>query len=178
MWTSFIGFMASGKSSVTNHLKAATSRPIVSTDDLVVEQVGMPINRIFQTLGEKRFRELELEALSKLDADRNLVVDTGGGLVVSPTAVSLLRERGVIIWLDAPWEILRERLRSFDKGSRPLIEKLGWDGLEELFHQRRRIYAAAADFRLFGRNRTVAEVARTAMLRSLIWERRQEGKRP
>jgi shikimate kinase len=177
MWTSFIGFMASGKSSVTGHLQAATRRPAVSVDTLVAERAGLSIPRIFQTEGEARFRELELEALASLEADRHLVVDTGGGIVETPAAVDLLRSRGVIIWLDAPWEIFRQRLRESETEERPLIGRLGWAGLEDLFHKRRRLYAAAADFRISGKGRTIAELARTAMLRSLIWERRQEGKR-
>ncbi len=95
----------------------------------------------------------------------------------SPAAVELLRSRGVVIWLDAPWEVLLDRLRDGKKEERPLVDRLGWAGLEELFHRRRRLYAAAADFRLRHRQESVVDTARTVMLRSLIWERRQEGKR-
>lgn len=177
MWTSFIGFMASGKSSVTSHLQSVTSRPAASVDSLVTQRTGLSIPQIFQTAGEPGFRELELAVLQELDPERPLVVDTGGGIVEIPEAVALLRGRGVVIWLDAPWEIFRQRLRTGNTGSRPLVDKLGWAGLEELFQKRRRLYAAAADFRISGKNRTVAELSRIAMLRSLIWERRQEGKR-
>jgi shikimate kinase len=176
MWTSFIGFMASGKSSVTSHLQSVTSRPLASVDHLVAQRSGLSIPQIFQTQGESRFREMELEVLRELDGERPLVVDTGGGIVETPAAVELLRHRGVIIWLDAPWEVFRQRLRTGEPGSRPLVDRLGWAGLEELFQNRRRLYAAAADFRISGKNRTVAELSRIAMLRSLIWERRQEGK--
>lgn len=177
MWTSFIGFMASGKSSVTRHLQAVTNRPTASLDEEVVRRAGMSIDEIFQREGQARFRARELAALQELDPSRHLVVDTGGGVVETPAAVDLLRSRGVVIWLDAPWEVFRDRLRASAAAGRPLVVELGWSGLETLFHQRRRLYAAAADFRVSGRNRTVDEIARTAMLRSLIWERRQEGKR-
>ena len=125
----------------------------------------------------KLIREMELEVLSGLDADRHLIVDTGGGVVETPEAVALLKKRGVIIWLDAPWEIIRERLRTSDTSQRPLIERLGWAGMADLYRQRRPLYAAAGDFRLPCRVGTATDIARTAMLRSLIWERRQEGKR-
>lgn len=169
--------MASGKSSVVGHLQSATRRPTASVDTLVTERAGMPISRIFETSGEQHFRELEMEALSGLAADRHLVVDTGGGIVETPQAVSLLRRRGVIIWLDSPWEATRARLLAGDTHTRPLIESLGWVGLEELYHKRRRLYANAADFRISASTRSVADISRVAMLRSLIWERRQEGKR-
>jgi len=169
--------MAAGKSSVATQLAAATSRPTAVVDELVAARTGLPVSRIFETRGERTFRELEMEALAGLEEDRNLVVDTGGGVVESPAAVELLRSRGVVIWLDAPWEVLLDRLRDGEKEERPLVDRLGWAGLEELFHRRRRLYAAAADFRLRHRRESVADTARTVMLRSLIWERRQEGKR-
>jgi len=77
----------------------------------------------------------------------------------------------VVIWLDAPWEILRRRLKDSDQASRPMIARLGWSGLEELFRRRRRLYAAAADFRLRSDQGTIEELAQKAMLRSLQWER-------
>nr|MEE4269268.1 shikimate kinase [Candidatus Krumholzibacteria bacterium] len=176
MWTSFIGFMASGKSAVTSHLQGATSRPAVSVDVLVTEKAGRSIPDIFAQDGEPAFRRREVLALESLDGQRPLLVDTGGGIVESPEAVELLRDRGVVIWLDAPWETIRARLKQSDLDARPLVGRLGWDGLEDLYHRRRRLYAGAADFRLWASGGTVAEVARTSMLRSLIWERRQTGR--
>ena len=177
MWTSFIGFMASGKSAVSRQLHAATNRPTLSLDQFVAERAGVSIARIFAEQGEPAFREQETAALAALDPERPLVLDTGGGLVQTPGAVDLLRERGVVIWLDAPWEALRARLKESDQSTRPLIGRLGWAGLEELFHRRRRLYAAAADFRLRSDRGSLDDVARRAMLRSLQWERRREEMR-
>jgi shikimate kinase len=177
MWTSFIGFMASGKSSVTRRLQAATSRPALSLDQQIEEQAGMSVTRVFAQLGEATFREMELAAISAMDPDRPLLVDTGGGVVQVPKAVEVLRQRGVVIWLDAPWETLRARLKDSDQELRPLIARLGWVELEELFRRRRRLYAAAADFRLRADQGDVDDIAHRAMLRSLQWERRREEAR-
>jgi shikimate kinase len=173
MWTSFIGFMACGKSTVTRCLHDATRRPAVSLDELVVQRDGRTIPEIFAADGEAAFRALELAALESLDPDRNLVVDTGGGIVETPEAVAALRERGVVLWLDPPWEHVRARLKADGVERRPLVSRLGWAGTEDLFHRRRRLYAAAADFRLSG-GQDADTLARTAMLRSLLWSRRRE----
>jgi len=175
MWTSFVGFMGSGKSTVTRLLQAATSRPVAASDDLVAGRAGRPIREIFARDGEAVFRRLELEVLRDLDPERSLVVDTGGGVVETPEAVALLRSRGVVIWIDVHWEVLRHRLQAQDDGTRPLVERLGWSGLEALHRRRRRLYAAAADFRLRSGDGPAGDVARTAMLRSLLWERRRDG---
>lgn len=177
MWTSFIGFMASGKTTITARLKESTSRPTVSTDQLVVQKTGMSIDDIFAQKGEAAFRALEMGVLAELDARRNLVIDTGGGILENAGAVELLRERGVVIWLDASWEDVRGRLEASDSGERPLLKQLGWDGLETLYRSRRRLYAASADFRLVTRTGSIENLARQAMLRSLLLQRRREGSR-
>jgi shikimate kinase len=177
MWTSLIGFMGSGKSTLTRRLQVSTRRPLVSLDDEVVGRAGKDIPAIFQDGGEASFRAHELEALKSLDPDRNLVVDTGGGIVHTPEACALLQTRGVVLWLDVPWDVLLRRLRQADPDSRPLIRRLGWAGMEELYRRRRPLYAANADFRLRGDALEADDLARTAMLRSLVWERHREGER-
>ncbi len=169
--------MASGKSSVTRCLQAATNRPAISLDQQIAEKAGVSIARIFADQGEAAFRQMEIDALTALDPERPLAVDTGGGVVQTPKAVQVLRTRGVVIWLDAPWETLRARLKDSDQTTRPLIARLGWAQLEELFRRRRRLYAAAADFRLRSDQGDVEDIAHRAMLRSLQWERRREEER-
>lgn len=178
MWTSFIGFMGSGKSTLTRLLHESTRRPVVSLDDEVERRTGATIPEIFRTRGEPAFRELEFEALAGLDPDRNLVVDTGGGIVQTPGACELLRARGVVLWLDVSWDAVRDRLKRDEPGSRPLVERLGWAGLEELFRRRRPRYAAVADFRLRGDDPDPVALARRAMLRSLLFERRLDSRGP
>ena len=175
MWTSFIGFMASGKSSLTRRIQATTSRPAVFLDDIIVQEAGFSIADIFTSEGEDSFRARELAALQALDPERSLVLDTGGGIVQTGPAVELLRQRGVVIWLDASWDVIRSRLKADTANERPLVDRLGWSGLEELFRRRRPLYAAAADFRLSSGALDGEQLARISMLRSLIWERRRES---
>jgi len=165
MWTSFIGFMASGKSTLTRRLQTTTNRPAVFLDEVIVQEAGCSIADIFATAGEGSF----------LDPERNLVLDAGGGIVQTPAAVELLRKRGVVIWLDASWDVIRARLKEDTAEERPLVKRLGWAGLEELFRDRRPRYAAAADFRLRTSDLDLEQLARVSMLRSLIWSRRRDG---
>lgn len=158
---------------VMANLIASTSRPGVSVDDSVEEKNGRSISEIFDGQGQAAFRKMELAVLENLDPGRNLIVDTGGGIVETPAAVALLRANGVVIWLDCPWEVVRARLKKAPGGVRPLVGELGWAGLEDLFRRRRPLYAAAADFRLRC-DGDFENVSRTAMLHSLIWQRHVE----
>ena len=167
--------MACGKTTVTRRLQGTARRPAVFLDEIIVEKAGRSIEKIFASKGEESFRRQELDALRDLDGSRRLVLDTGGGLVETPEAVRLLRDRGVVIWLDAPWDAVRSRLKAGSPGQRPLVDSLGWAGLEELFRRRRPLYAEAADFRLRAGDLPADQLAQVAMLRSLIWERRHDG---
>jgi len=177
VWTSFIGFMASGKSAVVDLLKQGTRLPAVDLDQVIAEHADLSIPEIFQQHGRERFRELECEALNRLGARRSYLLATGGGCVATPENALLLQQRGVVIWLDAAWEVLRRRIEQDDVERRPMVSHLGWEGMRQLYLQRRRLYAATAHFRLRTDRAPLSVTARNAMLRSLLWRRRLEGGR-
>ena len=170
MWTTFIGFMGSGKTTVARRLETGTKRPRLSLDQLISDQAGLSIVEIFARRGEGAFRELELAALQEAQTQGDLILDPGGGIVETPACTALLRRRGVVIWLDCSWETARSRLLQDDEVSRPLLQRLGGAGLETLFRRRRLLYARAAHFRLFSDRETLDDLARKAMLWSLLWE--------
>jgi len=78
-----------------------------------------------------------------------LVVATGSGTVERATTRRLVGERGLVVWLDAPWPTLRSRLAPAP-GTRPspVWEHLGEKGLAALYARRRPLYAASARVRL------------------------------
>jgi shikimate kinase len=173
MWTSFIGFLASGKSTCMELLRQGTRQPAVDLDAEVARLAGLEVPDIFRLGGLQRFRGLELQALEELAARRTLLLATGAGCVESPSVVELLRRQGVVIWLDAPWEVLRGRLEAAGVRRRPVLDHLGWGGLERLYRRRQRLYAAAAHFRLRSDQAEPATLARDALLRSLFWRRQR-----
>jgi shikimate kinase len=173
MWTSFIGFLASGKSTCVYLLSQGTRQPAVDLDEEVARLAGLSVPEIFRGGGLDRFRGLEQQALEGLLSRRALLLATGAGCVESPRSVEMLQRQGVVIWLDAPWEILRGRLEAAGAGRRPVLDHLGWDGLERLYLRRQRLYAAVAHFRLRSDQASAANVARDALLHSLFWRRQR-----
>jgi shikimate kinase len=173
MWTSFIGFLASGKSTCADLLSQGTRQPAVDLDAEVARLAGLAVPEIFRVGGPERFRRLELQVLEELATRRALLLATGAGCVETPRAMELLRRQGVVIWLDAPWEVLRGRLEAAGARRRPVLAHLGWEGLERLYRRRQRLYAAAAHFRLRSDQADPATVARDALLRSLFWRRQR-----
>ena len=52
-----IGFMGTGKSTISAVLGKELSTEVIEMDELIVKRQGMPISQIFETRGEEYFRE-------------------------------------------------------------------------------------------------------------------------
>jgi shikimate kinase len=167
--------MACGKSTLVEVMREGTNLPAVDLDIEITKRAGCSVPEIFQRGGLAQFRELEQRVLAGLDPIRPLLLATGGGSVETAANTETMRRHGVVIWLDADWEILRTRLEDAPQRYLPMIEHLGWDALRRLYLRRRRLYARAAHFRLRSDRAGIGNTARNAMLRSLVWQRRLEG---
>jgi shikimate kinase len=172
MWVSFIGYLAAGKTTAAQRLAAATGRRAIDLDAQVVHEAGRDVATIFARGGPTEFRDRERRALLNLPLEAPLVVATGAGTVERADTMALLRERGAVIWLDAPWATLRGRLRAAPAARAQVVAHLGWEGLAALYLRRRPMYAAAAHLRL-GTDRAEPEsLTRLVLARSLQWESR------
>ena len=153
-----IGMMGAGKSSVGRCLQRRTGLARVDIDETVSTEFGMPIAEIFRTRGEERFRDAETEALRKLAPARSTIVVTGGGIVLRPENVDLLKKLGTIVWLTADEATLFQRASR--RNDRPLLQKENPQAVfSELYKQRQPLYAAAADFEIDTSAKTHDEVA-------------------
>jgi shikimate kinase len=114
-----VGFMASGKTLISNKLAQLLQRDVVSTDNLIEKKDGRPITEIFQGSGETHFRALEKEAVREVSAKEGLILDCGGGVVLDPENISNLKKTGIIIYLSTSPEVIWERVKG--KKHRPLL---------------------------------------------------------
>jgi shikimate kinase len=115
------GPMGAGKSRVGRALASALGWPFIDTDAEVEKAARMKIAAIFALEGETGFRKRERAVLAALPS-RRCVVALGGGAVVAAENQSVLREKGVLVWLDARPETLVERIG--EAAERPLLAGL------------------------------------------------------
>lgn len=141
--------MASGKTTLGRALADATKRSFVDLDDYIEARQGQTISRIFATLGEAAFRDMEREALAEIVAatDRQLVVACGGGTPCFGDNMEVMDRAGVTVMLEAPLEVILRRLR-LERSKRPLVASLDGDGELEQYVRvnldRRRPYYSRA----------------------------------
>jgi shikimate kinase len=136
-----IGLMGTGKTTVGDVLAKKLGYTFVDTDALIEKIAGKTINEIFADDGEDHFRQLEAQVLSELSAYTKLTIATGGGIVLRQFNWSYLHH-GLVVWLDAPVEVLIARLQN--DTTRPLLQGANpAQALQKLLDERLRRYAEA-----------------------------------
>ena len=157
-----IGFMGAGKSSTGRALVRKTGLPRFDTDEMVSIRFGLPVTEIFGRFGEEKFREAETETLRQLANKGPAVIVTGGGIVLRPENVDLLRELGTLVCLEADEETLFRRISR--RATRPLLQTENPRAtMVELWRIREPLYRAAADVRLDTSRLTHDEVAEAVL---------------
>ncbi len=154
--------MGAGKSSVGRALARRTGLARLDTDEAVAAQFGLSIAEIFQKHGEEKFRDAETEVIRNVAADRPMIVTTGGGIVLRPGNVELLKRLGTIVWLNGDEATLFERAAR--RNTRPLLQNdQSRTVFSELLRKRVPLYQVAADFEIDTSDRDHDEVAEIIM---------------
>jgi shikimate kinase len=135
-----IGFMGSGKSSVGECLAKVTKRKFVDSDTVIETFEGKSIRDIFAQNGEPYFRAQEQACIHWMKSNlKNCVIATGGGM---PIYSEGLDEVGKVIYLEASFESIKERLQGKEQGKRPLASEIA--SLEKLYNSRLDKYVKSA----------------------------------
>lgn len=135
-----IGMMGCGKSTCSQALGKALSRPVLDTDHEIERQTGKTISEIFAQDGEDTFRDIETRLCESLSRQENLIVATGGGLPLRETNRELLRSRGLVLFLNRAPETIFD---TGDMSKRPLGQQ-GREAFLLRFSQRLPLYRACA----------------------------------
>ncbi|MBQ3773976.1 MAG: shikimate kinase [Pseudobutyrivibrio sp.] len=152
-----IGFMGTGKSTISAHLSRCFDMEIVDMDQVIAEKEGMSISKIFETYGEEYFRNAETNLLKELQSRKNVVISCGGGTPLREENVKEMKKNGKVVLLTAKPETIFERVK--DNHDRPLLENnKSVEFIEELMLKRMDKYMAAADIIIETDNKNRQEI--------------------
>ena len=136
------GFRGTGKTEIGKVIADQLHLPFTDTDNLIESRTGRSIPAIFHEEGEERFRAVERQVIAALP-EKDVVVSSGGGVVVDPTNVEYLRRDSVLVLLIADIDTIEQRL--VQKPRPPLTNLPLHEEIAELMERRRQYYHAAAD---------------------------------
>jgi len=154
-----IGFSGSGKSSVGKKLAKNLSYNFLDTDRIIEKTTSLSIDETISTKGEKEFRSIETQVLSKIDFSQNNVISTGGGLPTKKENINIMKKNGSIIWLKASIDSIYDRLKN-SKEIRPLIgNHIEKENIESLYNSRQSVYNIA-DISIDTDNKNLDEITK------------------
>lgn len=146
--------MGSGKTTIANILVKKLNLEVIEMDQLILTKSGRNnVSEIFSLDGEKHFRNLETIAIKEISELDNVIISTGGGIVMKEGNRKFLK-KGTIIFLKTSFEILEKRL--VKDNTRPLFkDKIK---AKKLFDLRKNIYEKWADHTILTDKKSVDEV--------------------
>ncbi len=151
-----IGYRGTGKSSIGKALALQTGQSHLDTDQLIVDATGKTIPEIFNSEGEAGFREIEQHVIARIPSGAG-IISTGGGAVIRPANVQMLRMNSVIVLLTSKPEIIFKRIHKTDRPS--LTGLPPKEEIENVLEERMPTYRSAADFVLDTSTTTAREAA-------------------
>jgi shikimate kinase len=153
-----VGMPGSGKSTVGRGLARRLGLDFIDTDEEIVSRTGVPIATIFELEGEEGFRIRESLVLAELCERSGQVLATGGGAILREANRMMLRNRGVVVYLHANLEHLRQRTHRDTR--RPLLQTGNPEAvLAALLARREPLYRELADVVIESGRQSVGRLA-------------------
>jgi shikimate kinase len=152
-----IGLMGSGKTTLGKILSKKLEKIFIDSDQVIEEKLGVDVSMIFEYEGEEGFREREKDILQELVSKKNIVLATGGGIILSESNRDLLSENGIVIYLKSNQKDLI--LRTKNDKTRPLLKNGNVELIiKKLCQEREPLYEEIADFKIATKNKRIHEV--------------------
>ncbi len=149
-----IGYRCTGKTTVGRMLAEQLESEFMDTDQYICQKTGMTIHQIVESSGWEKFRDLEKKALFSVQhIMEDMVVATGGGIVLDQDNRNFIRSKGRCIWLDADVRTIAHRMANdpATRDSRPCLSENSSisDEISAMLNKRKPLYKKTADIKIF-----------------------------
>ena len=147
-----IGFMGAGKSTVAKLL----TENFTDLDQLIEEEIEMPIAEFFELFGEADFRKIENEVF-ELAVQKDIIIATGGGIIENPKNLNVLDRASRVVFLTADFDTLWKRISMDWQNVRPLAQDK--EAAQLLFEKRMKDYSLVADLTIDVTDKSPEQIA-------------------
>lgn len=154
-----IGMSGTGKTTIGKELSKKLNREFIDTDILIKKRLGMDIEEIFERYGEEYFRNIETKIVDEISKKEDLIISTGGGIILREKNLIKLKKKGVLILLESSIENIVKNLKK-SKVVRPLLHKGNdiYKEVENMYETRKELYHFAADYIVHVNNRSIDNI--------------------
>lgn len=159
-----IGFMGTGKSTISQELHRQTGMSEVDVDKYIEAREQRSINDMFETEGEDYFRDVETDCIKEIASGKGRIIACGGGAVLRDENVDYLKENGVIVLLTATPETVFQRVCYSQ--NRPILKgHMNVEFIRELMETRRTRYEAVADIVITTDDKRISGIAEEILIK-------------
>ena len=137
----FLGMMGSGKSSIGSLIAKKLQLNFIDIDNVIENELGLSIKKIFETKGENYFRKFEEKTTLKKLKSSSTVISLGGGAFSNKEIRKEVINNHLSFWLDWNSDILLNRIKNSKK--RPLAFNSSENEIIDLIKKRSNIYSKA-----------------------------------
>ena len=137
----FLGMMGSGKSSIGSLIAKKLQLNFIDIDNVIENELGLSIKKIFETKGENYFRKFEEKTTLKELKSSSTVISLGGGAFSNKEIKKEVIKNHISFWLNWSDDILLNRIKNSKK--RPLAFNSSENEIIDLIKKRSNIYSKA-----------------------------------
>lgn len=141
-----IGLRGAGKSSVGRLLADRLGRPFVELNREVEKEAGISLQEILNLYGQSGYRNLERRCLERLITTYpDMILATGGGIVVEPLTYEMLLSACLTVWLHADPEVHFKRVMAQHdiRIAQPALYREAMDNIHRTLEARDALYRMA-----------------------------------
>lgn len=138
-----IGMPGCGKTSIGKSLAKQLRMDFIDIDEFIEQKMKMNIPEIFKQ-GEKYFRKIETKCIEEVSKLSSTIISTGGGVIKSPLNIQLLKENGIIIFIDRPIDNI---IKDINTETRPLLTD-GKEKIPKIYKERIGLYDKYKDYEI------------------------------
>ena len=153
----FLGMMGSGKTSIGSIVSRRLNLNFFDIDQAIENFEKMKIAKIFQSKGERFFRDIEKKITLDILRNKKGVIALGGGAFMNKVIKKEVLENHLSFWLNWENDTLINRIKNSKK--RPLAVNSSRDKLIEIIKERSIIYSKAL-YKIDCENLTKQEIAK------------------
>lgn len=139
-----IGYRGTGKSTIAALLAERLGMEVVSLDQEIVLEAGRAIPAIVAEHGWPYFRDLEASVTQRVSQRDDIIIDSGGGVILRDDNVAHLRHHGTLFWLRASVPVIVARIEGGTERPALTAGKSFTEEVEDVLRERTTRYQVAA----------------------------------